>query len=139
MWLLPRTRDGGKGGSWKPGGLEPILALVGTMPSHRNPARHLWAGVRGSTVGAQVADHLPFLLLSTLLGIAELTSMPGRLPYPGAYRKMESLARAGEITRQLRALSVDQAGLRLRDPPASASGVLEFNGVCLGPCLFLTI
>ena len=74
-----------------------------------------------------------------LLGMAELTSMPGRRPYPAAYRKIESLARAEEMTGQLRAQSVDKAGLKVRDPPASASRVLKFNGVYLSPCLFLTI
>ena len=65
--------------------------------------------------------HLPFLVLSSLLSIAELTEMPGRLSYTGAYRKIESLARAGEMTRLSRALAVVQAGLKVRDAPASAS------------------
>jgi hypothetical protein len=56
-----------------------------------------------------------------MLSIAELTSMPGRLSYPGTYKKFESLVRAREMNWLLRALAIDQAGLKLRDPPASAS------------------
>ena len=80
--------------------------------------------------------HLPFLVLSTMLSIAELTSMPGRLSYPEAYRKFENQARAGEMMWQLRALAVGQAGLKLRDAPDSASRVLKTHDECLDPCLF---
>lgn len=49
-----------KAGSWEPGRLEHIIAMAGTMALHRNPARHLWVGVRGNIVGAQVVA--PFAL-----------------------------------------------------------------------------
>ena len=68
----------------------------------------------------RLLHHSPFLVLSTMLSIAELTEMPGRLSYTGAYRKIESLARAGEMTPQLRAQAVDEADLKLTDPPDSA-------------------
>lgn len=44
----------------------------------------------------KLLHHLPFLLLFTVLGIAELTTMPGSLSYPGAYRKIERSLASGK-------------------------------------------
>jgi hypothetical protein len=97
-----------KAGLWKPGWLKPILAMAGTMALHRNAARHLWVGVRGSRVGAQVVA--PFALSVAFYPAwywrADLNDRKNFL-YSRAYRKIESLAWAGEMTQQLRALAVD--------------------------------
>jgi hypothetical protein len=50
----------GHPGSREPGSLQPILAMAESMALYRNLARHLWVGVRGSIVGAQVV--VPFAL-----------------------------------------------------------------------------
>lgn len=57
--LLPGTRDGGEKvlGDER---LAPILAMVGSMASHREPARDLQVAVRQHTVGAHFALPVAF-------------------------------------------------------------------------------
>lgn len=59
MWPLPGTRDGGEKvlGDER---LAPILAMVGSMASHREPARGLQVAVRRHIVGAHFALPVAF-------------------------------------------------------------------------------